>query len=106
MSLERAEVNCERCYELAESLIRINGLVGREYLKPILLTDNDIYAARNEDMKALEYEKKLYLDEVAAIGAGMNQIKSDLASEALSACRNCDYSSPKIVDTIRTSEED
>ena len=48
MSMIRAIINCERCYELADP---INGTAND---KAKLLNNDKIYAARNEALKALE----------------------------------------------------
>ena len=89
MSLQRACVNCERCYNLAQIDAKTR------YTN---LYDNDLlYEARNEAMKALEH----VTDTIPFSQAKeMNPSPGVIAFKALQACSLCDYSSPKIVETV------
>ena len=84
MSLERACVNCERCFGLVSSFV----VIVQENVVKLAYSNDQIYQARNEAMKALE--------EFAKLGD-----YSSLATKALEACRKCDYSSPRIADITK-----
>ena len=88
MSIERACVNCERCYHLAEKIM------------DFVPYDNDqMYAARNEAMKSLETVSVGY-NEAVSLTERKDTNDSIIAKKALQACRSCDYSAPKIVETV------
>ncbi len=130
MSLERACVNCERCYHLAnlaiqddrivkfesainvgnesteEKIARINALkLDSRVRRVACYEDNTVYTARNEAMGALE--EVIGRCESIATALNPNNFSREyastyapLAEKALRACRTCDYSSPKIVETV------
>ena len=80
MSIQRAVINCERCYMFTNDLDRAGEPYGHDNggkFSPIA------HQSRNESMKALE-----------------NVITNKNASKMLNACMNCDYSSPKIKDLV------
>jgi len=101
MSLQRAQVNCDRCYTLANSI-----LSSTEDKKQLVhFRDDQIYSARNEAMRALEEEtnsllrlRAFYPDD--SQGFADNEIACVFVRECLDACVNCDYSCPKIVRLI------
>lgn len=136
MSLERACVNCERCWFLANLVrretradvysVKLGGL-DEEYTKKgqkipndilkiagettdeehVILTiqriysNDQIYAARNEAMRALERVTDTTNPDMAIMYHRANEKNpSIITNEALKACRTCDYSSPRIVETI------
>lgn len=99
MSLERAGVNCRRCFRL-----------GRAYPDDVsaeirMYYDDYLYEARNEAMKALDEIKIIGL--LANIATSVNYFDSQehtkkmcIAEEALRVCEGCDYSAPKIADLV------
>lgn len=153
MSLERACVNCERCYELANELIaikntRVEGDLNDDYIdyadkilidkyrkdtkdwnadkwhdikgkiklsimknpafrKKQVYENDQVYAVRNEAMKALEN-----VVDISTTWARYRTVEGDImdyygartggptAEEALKTCQSCDYSAPKIVQTV------
>ena len=122
MSIERACVNCERCYELADYAIRnckatVGGMgttgesdeqresrieaviADPKVRKDAVYGDDQIYAARNEAMKALERVNISY-NEAVSLTERKDTNDSIIAKKALLACRSCDYSAPKIVETV------
>ena len=128
MSLERACVNCERCYHLASFSISdsVNSLVDPEtgeitkqiedsfgtsdlmevrknpnFRKINVYTNDQVYIARNEAMKALEAVFSLIAqDSYFQLGTHEDAV------HALKACRSCDYSAPKIVETIEREKSE
>ncbi len=83
MSFQRACVNCERCYGLANYIIDEPKNKGSEDSKNNLLNSDLLYSARNEAMKALE-------------NIGGNELFADEATHGLDACVACDFSKPAI----------
>ena len=96
MSLERAYVNCERCFAIAGAFLEPTEeeRVKRAY------RDKDVSQARNEAMRALEEEKREIADSTNS------NLYVEIAQEALKACRGCDYSSPRICETIKGTEKE
>lgn len=103
MSYQRAAMNCERCYGLAKphlselSKTRRRPEIKNRFEEELQESDmddfrqkmfenGDLYAARNEAMKALEAEINSF-----------NMIRRSAIYEILDACKNCDYSRPAIV---------
>lgn len=88
MSLERAYVNCKRCFYSAECIKKEN-----ENYKVIpesfFSRSDDLHDARNEALKALEEKSFETIVE--------KNIKKLLSRE----CMGCDFSSPKIADSAR-----
>lgn len=82
MSLERAAVNCQRCFKIASDRKESNS---DKDLPLARIYDNDLWTARNEAMRALEH----------CIEHSTASEMSDL-NNVLKACADCDYSSPKI----------
>jgi len=96
MSLERACINCNRCYTLAKKYIH-DGYDPQDNVT----TDDYIMATRNEAMKALEDEQKVSLNVVSTQkGIPLDMTGWPIATKALRICLGCDYSSPKIAETI------
>ena len=108
MSLERAYVNCLRCYQLAKPYINeiVGGPDNNISVRADLAEDDKIYTARNDAMKALEAVVSGF-DMRESIG-NISEIKmSDEAmftragaSQSLEACKGCIYYSPAIVDLL------
>ena len=100
MSIQRAKVNCERCYGLAKSVAIFKD--GR--LKCDLL-----YSVRNEAMRALEdaMDRIDNVDEEKCTPAVLETLPGLRAnfSNALDACRDCDYSSSKIIYILEGSKK-
>ena len=98
MSLQRACVNCERCYALVT--YADNTMARNIDPTSIMYTRPEIYRARNEAMKALEEIMMLN----AVNGGHSNMVESSnsdcLAEKALKACRSCSYEEPRIVKVI------
>ena len=86
MSKQRAIVNCMRCSELLEDILKTSK--DSPNRKHRILNSSQIYTARNDAMKALEEYHK-------------NEPKDTDSVKALNACMNCDYKSPKIVEILK-----
>ena len=89
MSYERACINCERCYNLAQHHIKDNNSFQDEEVREsqalsYILRDSILYEARNQAMMAIEQT-------VARQGS---------ADQVLHACRFCDFSKPSIVHAV------
>lgn len=80
----RAKVNCKRCYGLLDFLSSI----GRDSREEILENDQ-VYAAGNEAMKALE---SCFESQSSALQTA--------AKTALKACYGCEYKRPSIIDVL------
>ena len=114
MSLERAAVNCNKCYALAS-----------KYLSG----DDKLYDARNEALRSLislevqqALECKVHITEegkqiirknvpqkkIATLEKSLISLHGRMISttqnKAINACVNCDYSSPRIAEEITNSE--
>ena len=97
MSLERACVNCERCYNLAS--IEIKNFPENYALR--IYQDDQTYIIRNEAMRALEKVIDNTNREMAMLYHEKNEENpAVIAQKALQACSLCDYTSPKIVETV------
>lgn len=84
MVYERAIVNCERCYQLAQGC-KQSGLA---YVsEDAILTNDRLWAARNEAMKALEL------------------VRTEGATDALEQCASCIFESPRIAGLFRTGSD-
>jgi hypothetical protein len=101
MSLQRAYVNCKRCYELSKDDAPV-----------AIRTDDQLYHARNEAMRALEHAMdSLNVGYATQNKAAQGALKEDFlalettANEALTICMKCDYSGPSIADFIDGMEE-
>ena len=86
MSLERAAVNCNRCYLLARRYHEKN------YSKIKVAKDDLIYTARNESIRSLESVAE-QIGNQAEIKE-LCKSKLLLIGKIMRACVNCDYSSP------------
>jgi hypothetical protein len=97
MSIQRAKVNCERCYELAYRYLSEPKAKAR-------FKNNSLYSARNEAMRALEDERDRVrgFRKAGLTDGRMNELCGMEVSldVALDSCMNCDYSSTKIVDSF------
>jgi len=91
MSYERASVNCQRCYDLAQS--HASARMSDEIVRLARLRDNSLAQARNDCMRALEEIRDLEMIDLI----GTEFAKSCL----LSACTTCDYSKPNIVNMVK-----
>ncbi len=88
MSLERAYVNCKRCFYLSDCIKKDNK--NYEVIPEAFFSrSDDLHDARNEALKALE--------EKAFETVVEKNIKKLLSRE----CMDCDFSSPKIADSVR-----
>jgi len=92
MSLIRAKINCNRCYALAQTH-------GQD-ANVTMLGDSDLYAARNEALRALESTCRDALSTVVSVGVDLSMTTSSQAVEALEACAGCDYSKPSIANVV------
>ena len=106
MSLQRAYINCQRCYGLVKQHDRV--------LIKERIEDDQFYTARNETMKALETVVN-HVDLRDSIEHNVNARRniSDeamcerlQASQSLDACKGCDYKSPTIADLLDIAEVD
>jgi len=87
MSVQRARINCQRCYEM-QSRYNESG-----YNKKVnRLQNSQAWVARNEALRALEKVEEEYI-------VGFEGIKN-----ALTACEQCDYSRPSIVKYIENDQ--
>ena len=100
MSLQRAAVNCERCYEIANDIVErykevkdSAGLIRRE-----LFNSDKLYTARNEAMKSLLNLRK----PTGKIEARESEL--DKILKALDACESCDFNQPRIKQIIWKKE--
>lgn len=104
MSLERACVNCERCFYLANSITLRWDSIERKHkseVKKELYENDQVYQARNEAMKALEdVDNKLYL-EMALAGSPVSGYDPNKVDKALKACGSCTYDEPRIVEVVK-----
>ena len=104
MSLERAYVNCKRCYELllqsgvARDVVthtpcaaQTAGFVYSARKGP------DYFCARNETLRALEEEVSTYQLSSAPIS---QIVIFSVAKEALNVCANCIYDEPKVAELV------
>jgi hypothetical protein len=98
MSLERASVNCRRCYHLAKIIIEDSCL--DEAINNNLNYDNGLWDARNNAMMALEDSSSGYLDAYVRETNKIEKTYSTQCIDALRACERCDYSAPKIADLV------
>lgn len=94
MSLQRAQVNCRRCYELAKEIGR-KELPAPSFAYSSIKSDQ-LYAARNEAMKALDAQIRDCILDTAIRNTPQNDSGVRIALPALDACVNCDYSAPAI----------
>lgn len=86
MSLQRAKINCERCYNLARIYLNKfekanSGAAETETYKEVfekIVRDENLWVARNETLKSLE------------------DIKEKVIDGALDNCMICDFSKPSI----------
>ncbi len=104
MSLQRAQVNCERCYNLVK---QHKGYVEKEAERTKTFLDDRLYNARNEAMKALEESGRqaLKAQEVhRSEKIGVSTI--ELSNDALSTCASCDYKEPRIANLVKKCFED
>jgi len=93
MSLQRAQVNCRRCY----ALVRIIGDAKEIAITPVgVYQDDQVYAARNEAMKALDEHIRDCILDTAIRNTAQNDSGVRIALPALDACVKCDYSAPGI----------
>jgi len=81
MSLQRAVVNCHRCYNIARDDKNKEG-----YQR---LRDDQLYTARNEALRALE--------RVVEKGP---EAQGKIAEIALTECKICDYKAPRILNAV------
>jgi hypothetical protein len=91
MSIQRAYVNCERCYKIAE----------RKGYKNFneSIEDDQLFTARNEAMKALE-ETIITFHEYPQV-FGKEKFFADMSIvHALITCKSCNYSKPEIKEII------
>lgn len=99
MSLQRAKVNCKRCYNIASRI----GISNRdkEDTEDERCDHDSLYIARNEAMRALEAGKEyaLKLREVNNDENAFNAA-TNLFDIILTACKECDYKFPKIADLV------
>ena len=122
-SLPRAYVNCKRCYALAEiahdEIVARHGEdVSEKTERDELFQNDQLYNARNESMKALEetlekansmvekfeeqYTKK-QIEESKVLNKIYEDsiVKSVKFAHALISCAGCDYSQPKIANSMK-----
>ena len=105
MSLQRAYVNCQRCYGLVKQHDRV--------LIKERIEDDQFYTARNETMKALETVVQR-IDCMLPPNSEISDpdLRSNIhhersqASSFLDACKGCDYKSPTIADLLDIAEVD
>jgi len=91
MSLQRAYINCNRCFEIArfgEYRTR------KKTYSDSISRDSSLWEARNEAMKALE--EQIVNWRVYRTGDS-HAIE---AKKMLDVCMNCDYSKPKIKEIV------
>jgi|TARA_B100001971_G_scaffold144685_1_gene133848 hypothetical protein len=103
MSLERAKINCERCYGLAEQLREENPLsanLKKKAMSNIYLNNDRLYNARNEALKALEHHHKVCLDNVKILNEKLENTNHTICYDASEKCYDCNYENPKIADII------
>ena len=80
MSLQRAYVNCMRCYELAQPYIKASKILD----KGCILRNNNIYQARNDTLGALE-------DALASDDEEITPIIREGIRAIRNSCALCDY---------------
>ncbi|MEK6911082.1 MAG: hypothetical protein AABW82_04885 [Nanoarchaeota archaeon] len=88
MSLERAYVNCKRCFYFADCIKKEN----KNYKvvpEDFFYQSDDLHGARNEALRALEEKASETIVE--------KNIKKLLSLD----CIGCDFSSPKIANSVR-----
>lgn len=93
MSLERAGLNCERCYT---ETLRENGRRNERELITVLT-----YPYRNATMLALEgiFAETAYLEN------GERKKMCDKVRQALGLCYNCDFKEPRVMDLVNKLRE-
>ena len=111
MSLERAYINCQRCYEIAKPhMDQLHQYNDEEEVTREMVENDQLYVARNDAMKALEtivnhidnMPLELRNSDFNKYGIGN---KRALASNSLEACKGCDYKSPAIIDFLNGDTE-
>ena len=95
MSMIRAIINWERCYELADP---INGTAND---KAKLLNNDKIYAARNEALKALED----HMETLHNTPGEFIKISRKNCEIAKNKCLDCNYENPKIAKYLRSESK-
>ena len=113
MSLERAQANCERCYTLADRILRDmqneisqdtipTGYTSREEkIKTTIYKSDKITNARNDAMKALESLSAICFDTHLKMSIGLEKTNAALTSKALEACAECNFTEPKISNLVK-----
>jgi hypothetical protein len=85
----RAIVNCQRCYALASELSpnEVEGRVEKA------VRDDQVWAARNEALRALEEMPESFAKE--------SFDSSRKRNSSLNVCKDCDYSKPEIANILK-----
>ena len=114
MSLQRAYINCQRCYELVKPHAnQPHSEADKEAVIREMAEDDQLYEARNETMKALETVVQR-IDCMLPPNSEISDpdLRSNIhhersqASSFLDACKGCDYKSPTIADLLDIAEVD
>jgi hypothetical protein len=115
MSLQRAYINCQRCYGLVKPHAnQMHSEADKEAIIREMNEDDQLYTARNETMKALETVVSNF-DLRDSIEHNVNARRNisdeamcerSQASSLLDACKGCDYKSPTIADLLDIAEVD
>lgn len=106
MSLERAYINCKRCYGITQIIFEdaktsySDDEIRREETKKIILTDGSLYTTRNEALRALEETCNAASVSADRLGISAEGTQMPTAIEALKACTICDYSEPNIANIV------
>ena len=82
MSIQRAKINCQRCYEFAEE----EGPEHNQYNLDNRIYNDNLWEARNEALRALESAKR----------DSTEKFSIPRVIDALNECVRCDYSKPSI----------
>ena len=82
MYLQRARINCRRCYELANSCESQAERFGNDSL----------YASRNETLRCVEREFNEYIEGVS---------EKNILLTLLNECERCDYHEPRIIELTK-----
>lgn len=115
MSLERAKISCERCYDLIKFIRHRSTIEHKsaksdhpsysERVSKLCEGSKNIYDLRIDAMKALEEEEQACREAVHYLGVNLEQTNSALATESLRACAECDYKEPLISKIVSKGEK-
>jgi len=92
MSLDRAYINCKRCYKLSYE----DAVEGRNPER-----DSDLYAARNDALQSLQDQLYAFQLHNKRLGQDIdNTPEENLVKKLAEACKKCKFANPAIADEI------